>query len=269
MDEQDAGAVAESPTADVPTADTSAGTQNTGNGQPNVAPPVKEAPFHQHPRFQQLIGENRSLKGELGQLKQALDELKRTASQPARSVEDREQRSAAIKALKELMAEDPELAELMAIRKEFPSIKQGVQGVGEVARAQQDMQLRTARSHIEQLAKDAGLPSDPKFTKYVSQMVALATKDIDGGESRFERGDLSVLDEAFKNIEGFLSQVKRDAATTTLQTKAKTKQLPPVPRGGAPGQDALPKLKPGEERAYREQLHSSASNRLASLLNQG
>lgn len=268
--EDQGAAVADSPAADVPTADTPPGAQSGVNGQPNA---VKDPPFHQHPRFQQIIGENRSLKGELATLKQTVEGLQRTASQPARTEEQRQARSEAIKALKELMSEDEELAELLSIRKEFPQLKQGYQGVGQIAKAQQDAATRQGRAQITSLAEKAGLSTDPKYVGRIERLIAAEIYEDKDALERYQGGDLSVIEEKFKAVnDEFFGQTRRQAQTTVLDTKNKTRQLPPVSRGGAPGADAPPTLKPEDRgnpdkvRAYERSLGEQAKATLRRLV---
>lgn len=266
--EDQGAAVADSPAADVPTADTPPGAQSGVTGQPSVA---KDPPFHQHPRFQQLIGENRSLKGELATLKQTVDGLQRTASQPARTEEQRQARTEAIKALKELMAEDPELAEVLSMRKEFPQLKQGYQGVGQIAKAQQDAATRQGRAQITTLAEQAGLSTDAKYVGRIERLIAAEIFEDKDALERYQGGDLSVINEKFKLVtDEFLGQTRRAAQTTVIDTKNKTRQLPPVSRGGAPGADAPPTLKaedrgnPDKVRAFERGLGETAKRLLQS-----
>lgn len=263
---------ADSPSASESATDTSAGTQNTGTGQP-IAQPGANRPFHEHPRFQQLIGENRSLKGELAGLKQTVEGLQRTASQPARTEEQRQARSEAIKALKELMSEDEELAELLSIRKEFPQLKQGYQGVGQIAKAQQDAATRQGRAQITSLAEQAGLSTDPKYVGRIERLIAAEIYEDKDALERYQSGDLSVIEEKFKAVnDEFFGQTRRQAQTTVLDTKNKTRQLPPVSRGGAPGADAPPTLKPEDRgnpdkvRAYERSLGEQAKATLRRLV---
>jgi hypothetical protein len=259
--------VAESPSADVqPTESTPPGAQAGANGQPNAQPVVKDPPFHQHPRFQQLIGENRSLKGELAKLQQTVAGLERTASQPARTEEQRQVRAEAIKQLKELFAEDEELRDLLAIRKEFPNIKQGYQGVTELANAQQQQQVRQAISHINQLADKANLDKSPKFRERLTRLVAAEARTIADGAQRVDRGDFAVFDEAFKSVQDeFLGQLKREAAGSVLQTKNAVQGLPPRSgAGGTAGREAAPTLKPGEDpKAFRRSMFARGRAALA------
>lgn len=265
MDDGSEGvATAESPAAaDVSAATPPAGAQNTGTTQP---PAAKEPPFHQHPRFQQLIGENRNLKGELAEMRSIVDGLKRTAEAPARTADERAQRGEAIKALKDLMTEDPELAELLSIRKEFPQLKQGYQGVQQLSQAQQQAQQRQTFTHIEQLAKSADLPTDKAFLSRLFRLVVSEAQSIPEGEQRYMQGDMSLFDEAFEAVKtGFLGQVRREAAAPVLNAKLKTQRLPPVSRGGPAGAEAPPKLVEGKEREFERGMHQRAAALLGRL----
>lgn len=267
MDDLIGAAEADSPSADVQPTDTpNAGAQNGANGQAKAAPAPKDPPFHQHPRFQQLIGENRSLKGEVTTLRQAVEDLKRTATQPARTPEQREERAQALRVLKELQSEDPEYQELQQIRKEWAQIKQGYEGIGQVALSQQRAQVAQARSHISNLAKEAGLPGNEQYLNRLTRFIVAELRVNPEHVARFENGDLSVVTDAFQAVhKDFLGSVKREAATNVLNAKNNLQRLPPRPgAGGAAGKEAPMTLKPGDDpRAFRRQMFAKGREVLA------
>lgn len=268
--------VAESPAAPASPSATPPAAPNAGVPP---ADPEASVPFHRHPRWierQRQFEELRSGVGQrdqtIAQLQRQVQELQRTASGPARSAEESFQRQQAQQALEDLVKDHPTLAPLIQLAKVAPQLVQGYQGVSEVARAQQDMQIRAARSHIADLAKTAGLVTDDKSLKYITRMVAMAAGELENGSDRFEQGDLSVLDEAWKEIEGFLGQFKRTATATVLDAKNKTAKLPPRPTGGGPAEDAPPELKAEDRgdtvkvRAYERSLGEQAKRLLAQKL---
>ena len=97
----------------------------TAEGQPPA--PEPQPPFHQHPRFQQLIGENRTLKAAVQNLTQQVQGIQSKAAQQGGqlSPEDRFKYQQAAGALKQLLAEDPELKSLLDIAKQAPKLLQG------------------------------------------------------------------------------------------------------------------------------------------------
>jgi hypothetical protein len=224
---------------------------------PETPRPQEPAPFHQHPRFRELTTQNRELRSTVSQLSNRLNQLERTAQQHggATAGEQREYAEAAA-ALKRVIAADPELAELMELRNLRPQLAQSHQGVQHLQAQAARAQMQSARSHIERLVQGAGINVDRTKMGHVIRLVAGAAMNLPDGNERYERGDLSVLDEAFADVKAFIDVLRKDGTAVTAQTKTKTKQLPPAPgRGGAAGPAAPQAPKPGEERAFVSDLH--------------
>lgn len=263
MEPDDTGAaVADSPaaTTEQPT-DTSAGTQNTGaNGQPSTP----DVPFHQHPRWQQVMGENR-------QMRQAIAELRREqqAARDARQVpmpaemshEDAVAEAQALEALERLASKHPKFKALLDHADKLPGLIQSAQGVQSLQKANRDSLNQRGRESISGLVKSENLPTDARFVRRVEHMIAAEIAEMDGGEARFVRGDLSVIQEAFNAIKPDLALISRPAAANVIQTKNNVRNLPPAPRGGGPGQEPPLTLASvgGDENKYRAALRAAAA----------
>jgi hypothetical protein len=224
-----------------------------------TATPEVQPPFHQHPRFQSLIAENRSLKEASQQLNHRLaqlEELQTTAGNGGLNADEQRQYAEAATALKRIFAADPELKALFESRNYLPRLAEGYQSVQRLTQAQAQAQQETARAHIAQLASKEGLPSDKKWLTHLTRLVAGAAMGLEDGNGRYDRGDLSVLDEAFDAVKGdFLALMRQGTVASTLQTKNKLKSLPPAPRGGAVGPEAPTPIEPGKEREFTQNLH--------------
>lgn len=258
------GAGAGSPPAAVPPAAPSAGSQNTGL--------PAEPPFHLHPRFQTLIRENRESRTQLQtlsqqnqQLQRDMQALQKTASAPAYSQEQRDERTKARQIIKELMNEDPEYAkeqsELAQIRAAFPHLLRGYQGVQNLNQSQADGNVRQGRQLIAEVAKKA-LPDNPRAAERMEDLVTgLLTRD-EALFRRFQAGDTTAIQEAFATVDAdFLSQLRRQATAQVAITKEQTRRLPPRPGGGLPTEVAPPKLDPDNPRDYMRRL-SEASQKV-------
>ena len=212
----------------------------TAEGQPPA--PEPQPPFHQHPRFQQLIGENRTLRATVQTLGQRLQSIETKAAQQGGqlSPEDRFKYQQAAGALKQLLAEDPELKSLLDIAKQAPKLLQGYEGVEHLTAAQQATQHRAASDHIKQLAQAAGMSQDPKFLQHLVPMVARAARGLPDADHRYDSGDFTVLDEAFESVKPYFQQ--RQAARNLLDTKHNVQRLPLPAKGGAPGHAAMPQI---------------------------
>jgi hypothetical protein len=237
--------------------DTSA--QATTAPAPSTAPD-RPAPFHEHPRFRELTSQNRSLKEQVAQMSQRVNQLERLSSradsQGGLTQEEQAQYRDAATALKRIFAADPELAQLFEARKHLPQLAQGYQSLQQLSRAQAQAAQSQARTHIERLAAKEGLPTDKKYLTHLTRLVAGEAMNLQDGNERYDRGDLSVLDEAFESVKGtFISLMRKEAAATTTQTKNKLKTMPPAPRGGAAGPEAPKAPEPGQERAFVSDMH--------------
>ena len=227
---------------------------------PDTAPASEpQAPFHNHPRFRALISENRDLKTAQQQLTQRLaqlEQLQSAANQGSLNADEQRQYAEAATALKRIFAADPELKAFFESRNYLPQLAQGYQSIQHLSRAQGQAQLETSRAHIARLATKEGLPTDTKWLSHLNRLVAGAAMGLENGNERYERGDLSVLDEAFQSVKGdFLTLLRQSAATQTAQTKGKLKTMPPAPRGSAAGLEAPKPIEEGKEREFVQGLH--------------
>ena len=227
---------------------------------PGGAPAPEPFPFHQHPRFRQLIDENRTLKEQHGQLStrlQQLESLQRQATTAGGlTAEEQRQYQEAAVALKRVFASDPELKALLGMTNYLPTLAQGYQGVQSLTAASQRAQMESSRQHIAQLAANEGLPTDKKWLTHLTRLVAGAAMQIEQGNERYDAGDLSVLDEAFNSVKAdFFTLIRQAQAQQTAQTKNKLKNLPPAPRGTPAGEPAPAKPVEGKEREFLKSLH--------------
>jgi hypothetical protein len=134
---------------------------------------------------------------------------------------------------------------------------------GQVAQIQQRMaeaHLATGRSIVQQLATRTNLPVTPEHVKYYEGLVAETVRLIPGAVERFNRGDLSVLAEAWPQVQQFLSGFQRQAAQQSATAHQNIRNLPPRMRGSAPGQPLPPKLTPEmDSRDFIRQMHADAA----------
>lgn len=244
-------------TEPAPPTPTPAGAENTETqGQ---APPEKQPPFHQHPRWQQMLGENRQLKAAVQTLASQMQQLQQAGQQQAGGLtpDQQMQYQQAARALREVMQNDPETKELLGLKQHV------TQQLQQVRQSQMQALERQGVDRILSAAKTAGLPQGKEYLNRLIKSVEAEVLQLPEGRQRFAAGDLTVLDEAFANInEHFLGQMRRDQQAQTLATKDKTRQLPPAPRGGAAGPAGLPKLDPDNPRAFQTALNKRATELL-------
>jgi hypothetical protein len=238
---------------------------------PAQQPPAEpQVPFHQHPRFQQLIREGQmsrqtiqTLQQQYEQSQAKLAELERKQNQGRTSPEEDEQLRQAGTALERIIMSNPEMLDrLLSAHPQFKAWKDNADKLlattdqtQQMAQAQGQALMRQAQGHIHGLAKEAGLPQDPGYLQRLVRLVAAEAQQLEGGNQRFSQGDLSVLDEAFKALQqNFLAHSQRAGTAGLLQTKSRTQSLPPTSRGGAAGPPGLPKFDPTAPNAVRNRM---------------
>ena len=190
-------------------------------------------------------------------------ELERKQNQGRTSPEEDEQLRQAGTALERIIMSNPEMLDrLLSAHPQFKAWKDNADKLlattgqtQQMAQAQSQALMRQATGHIHGLAKEAGLPNDPAYLTRLVRLVAAEAQAIEGGNQRFSQGDLSVLDEGFKALQGnFLSHTQRAGVAGLRQTKERTSALPPSPRGGAAGPPGLPKFDPTAPNAVRNRM---------------
>lgn len=255
-EEQGVAVETASPTVSDPGADPSA----QAPVQPAAPPVAPEPPFHQHPRFQQLIREGQVSRQTIQQLQQQLEanqakfaELERKQNQGRTTPEEDEQLRQAGTALERIIMSNPEMLDrLLSAHPKFKTLSENADKLlastgqtEQMQQAQSQALMRQATGHIHTLAKEAGLPQTPEYLQRLVRLVAAEAQAIEGGNQRFSQGDLSVLDDGFKALQSnFLAHTQRAGTAGLLQTKSRTQSLPPAPRGGAAGPPGLPKFDP-------------------------
>ena len=182
---------------------------------------------------------------------------------PAHEVEREVARRGALVALKELIGGDDELKSLLDLAKNSQKLTAAADGVTQLTAQQQRAQVQGAAKHVATLAKEAGLPSDPKFLTRLTRLVAIEAQGLQDGDARFDAGDISVLDEAFAAVKGDFASMRREQTAQTVATKQQLQRtVPPRPAGGASGPEAPPKLEQGKERQFWEGAMSKMRDRL-------
>jgi len=258
-----------SSTTDSPDSSTSPGTQTPapGAGEQNQQQNQEQVPFHQHPRFRQLTGENRALKNTVSQLTQRLDQLEARGEQRGGSTPDEQRQMQEIAAaLKKVFMADPDLKSLYDLRSKAGTFEQASSGVQQLQQQQARANLQSALTHISGLAKSAGLEVSKEHLPHVAAMIARAAMELPDGDERYRAGDHTVLSEAFDSIKPFLEALRKPATVNTAQVKAKVNQLPKRPTGGNAGQPAPESLKPGDDpRKFEASIHAKARAMLENL----
>lgn len=247
--------------------------QGDGTTQPAATQPEGQQPrgFHEHPDWQRMVASRREDRVTIQRLEGMVRQLQQTTAARAASPDAplSQEEQTAIATMKRLMARDPDLAAALGVSKQLPEVQDRLKGY-EAAQAQAARaHMHAATTAIKELATEAELPTDPKSLLYITRLVATEAMGLEGGDQRFQRGDLDILREAFENIKPFLAGLRKPAETNLANTKDKVKRLPLPARGGAAGPAAPPKLDPNastdDVRKFEANLGDRARKMLESL----
>lgn len=208
--------VAESPTAEVTqqTPDQT-GQQPDQTGQQPAGQKPQGVPFS---RFQEVNRGKVAAEAQVKQLStrvQQLEGLHAAAQQQGGlSREQQQQYREASEALIEVMKQNPVLAKLLQMAQLGDRLPTALQGIEQLHAAQTQQQVRQGEGYIKGLADKAGMPiQNGRFLKSLVREVSKEVLDMEGGEDRFNAGDLSVFDEAFKVVkEEVFGTFTRDAS---------------------------------------------------------
>lgn len=246
---------------------TPAGAQNTDqaaqNGDQQAQQQAKPEQTIPYARFREVIGKNQQLTQAVAQLQGRIQQMEALQQQAQRqgglTQQQQQDYQTAAQALKDILANDPELKTLLDVVKNGQALMGTQQTVASMREAQLRTMERQGVNRILELADQEALPKDTEFRQGFIKYVESLALSIPQAKERFAAGDLTLLDEAFEKAKPLLAQLKREGQTQLLNTKDKTRQLPPAPRGSAAGPAGLPKLDPNNPRAFESALHKAAT----------
>jgi hypothetical protein len=221
--------------------------------------------FHEHPDWQRMVRSRHEDRQAMQALQRELQTLRQSGQQSTDQPLTQEE-TQALGVLKRLMARDPDLAAALGVAKQFPQVQQRLQGYDQMQAQAARAHNNAARSSIKELAAAEGLPTDDANLKHIVRLVAGAAMELENGNERYAGGDLSVWEEAFNQVKPWFAGLRKPAEASVAQTKNKVRNLPPAPRGGAPGAPAPAKLVPGKEREFESGMHKRAKDMLSGLL---
>jgi len=247
MDVETQGATTtDSPTVTEPAAAPSqATTQPAQNGDQNG----DNVPFHQHPRWKQVMGELqqlRPLRTEYQRLQQELQQLRAGQQQVGQRQPTPEQQQA-LQALRELQALDPESSKL---QQRIDQLERTLQGFEQ---RQQTVLTTQGMNQLGEMARESGLPTDPKSLRVIENAVTVYLADNPEAVQRFRNHDLSVIKDAFKEFnDNFLGKMRRESVARVAETKQAAAAIPtPAKNGAPPGPSAPPKVTAANESDVR------------------
>lgn len=253
--------------------ESSPGTDQSGQPTPPAAtqpapggPPKDGQQWVPYPRLEKVAHENQQLRAAYAELKGRFDQMETLKQQAAQqgglSAQDQQTYREAATAIKQILAADPELKSLLDLAKNG----QQWAGTQQTVQSLRDAQLRSMEqqgvARIVAYADQEGLPKDEGTRKIFVKLVESMALTIPQAKERFAQGDLTLIDEAIDLAKPLLAHVKREGQTQVLDTKNRTRQLPPVSRGSAAGPPGLPKLDPDNPRAYESAIHKIAADML-------
>lgn len=246
----------------------STGTDPNGQPTPPAAtqPGTPGQPTEQtvpYGRFREVIGQNQQLRQATAQLQgriQQMEALQQKAQQQGGlSPTDQGQYREAADAIKQIFKSDPELASLLNGSQHQKQMEETQKTLTEMRSAQMRTIEQRGVQQIEEFLNREGVPKEEAARKVFIKLVESMALTIPQAKERFAQGDLTLLDEAAELTKPLLAHLKREAQTQLLDTKNRTRSLPPASRGGAAGPPGLPKLDPNDPRAYQSALAKAAT----------
>lgn len=202
----------------------------------------KLPPFHEHPRFKELIDQNRGYKSELDEYKGALERLKH-------EMESLRQQSAP----KKEQPADPFLADLEKVNPEYAK---SLKAVYEQAAMTRQLQERIDRYEQQQFAEKAyshfnKLLSDAKVNDGIDREIyeSAIKAQVFTLEQQGKRLGLQDLDKLFNEFHSKYSKAmeerNRKLTAQYVQQKA-TDKAPKATTGGAPATSSTKKIAAGD-----------------------
>lgn len=205
-------------------------------------PEEKPAPFHEHPRFKEVIEQNRSFREEMSRRNEAFENLQRE-----------------LMALKEASkpksepVKDPFIADLEKINpayaKSLESVYQRASKAEELERRFQQMESQQfaekAYSHFDNLLKSNKVTDSMEQTIYKAAVEA----EVFRRESQGKKLGLKDLDSIFNEFHTKYAKAMEDRDRTRLKGYVKEKASDKTPSGatgGAPAAAGAKKLKAGD-----------------------
>lgn len=252
-----------------PDAGSPSATETAPETPPAGAQPVSEPPFHQHPRWQQLMQERATERQALIAAHQKLRDVEQRLAQqqPAQNGQPKDPELAqALEAIEKVFNVDPsraasmmakllgvDLKTLQALSKAAPHMVAGLRNVADLRGAQVGAMEHASRNHVMGLMTRHGMPQTREALEAVEALVAYRIQSNPQALADFKRGSLAPLEWAFSTINAALIGPMKQPAQTAAAKDA-VRRLPPASRAGTPGQPAPPKLERGKEREFTERL---------------
>lgn len=202
---------------------------------PEKEPEEKPAPFHEHPRFKELIEQNRGYKSELEQAKELLGRFQRELDTVKQAVPKKEE------------PKDPFLADLEKVNPAYAKSLQAMYeqaGLAKTLKSELDQMKQQqfaekAYSHFDKLLSDNKVTDDLGRDVYRSAVEA----EVYRREQRGEKLGLKDLDTIFNQFHAKYAKAmeERDRKITASYVTAKKKDTAPTTQTGGGAVSSTPK----------------------------
>lgn len=190
----------------------------------------KPLPFHEHPRFKELVEERKSYKESLEKLQQDFqrtqDELRSFRQQTAPKVE--EPKDKFLEKLKEI---DPEYA--ASLQGMYEAAKVGKDAMARLQQMEQQNFAQTAQNHFKSLLDNNKVSEDLKG-RYEREVRSLVYEE----ESKGKKLGLNDLDRIFNTVHGEYSKFLKDYERKLTASYVTAKKKDAAPRGSTGGTPA-------------------------------
>ncbi|CAM6003510.1 unnamed protein product [Sphagnum balticum] len=187
----------------------------------------KPLPFHEHPRFKELVEERKAYKEQVEKLQQDFQRLQQESQsfrQPAPKVEEPKD-----KFLEKLAEIDPAYAE--SLKGMYEAAKVGKDAMARLQQMEQQQFAQTAQNHFKTLL-ETNKVSDELKSRYEREVRALVYEE----ESKGKKLGLSDLDRHFNTVHTEYTKFLKDYERKLTASYAASKKKDAAPRATTGGQ---------------------------------
>lgn len=195
--------------------------ESTPEPEQKSAPAAPEVPFHEHPRFKELVEQKNQYQAQLKALQDRLDRQEHQSRQQPSAPKPTD------KFVERLQGIDKDLADRIA------KYDEGQETVSQLKARLADYEAATTRSQAETAINN--LYSEHKVDPSIQKMYTAAIKDIANANPQMKLSDLSsVFKEVHENFTKFTETLRRsDRKSYVVDKKADAKAPTSQPKGEA------------------------------------
>lgn len=227
----------DTPVAEESTSQVEASGAETQESAPEKVQEEKPAPFHEHPRFKELIDQNRSYKEQMGQYQQTLERLQQQMETLKQQAPKQEQ------------PKDPFLADLEKVN---PAYAKSLQSVYERAAKAEAIEARLAQYEARETANaaiskfnnllESNKVTDPMDRELYERAVRAEVYEQEARGKKLNLNDLESIFKTFHDKYSKAMEERNRKLTASYVTEKKKDTTPKGTTGGTPAVSTMKKI---------------------------